>query len=380
MSSNRAASGGGDVRGQATLFEVPRTWEQYWWGMPAFEHGDARPQHSLTVNFETIEDLQEFAERFGLALTSKSLSTWYPPKKRAPGEVFWDGPKTPTRYPVCIPSKGRATIQTTGRELDRFGVDYRFFVEETEADEYRAAVGEERVVVMPFHDLGHGSIPARNFIWEWAKDNGHARHWVMDDNILGFYRANHNKKHKAHGGGFFAAIEAFADRYSNLAMCGPHGLGFSPVAGDATRHSPVRWNTRVYSCTLIDTTLPHRWRGRYNEDTDLSLRLLKDGYVTCVFSGLCMDKHATVGAKGQAMAGGNTDNVYNTGDHRLAFAESLREQHPDVVTVVHKFNRWHHQVDYSPFKNNRPKLRPGVVPLPGANEWGMALHRRGGGR
>jgi SNF2 family DNA or RNA helicase len=53
------------------------------------------------------------------------------------------------------------------------------------------------------------------------------------------------------------------------------------------------------------------------------------------------------------MAGGNTDNVYNSGDHRRAFAESLEAQHPDVVKVVWKFNRWHHEVDYRPFKANK---------------------------
>lgn len=131
----------------------------------------------------------------------------------------------------------------------------------------------------------------------------------------------------------------------------------------------------MYSCILLDTTLPHRWRGRYNEDTDLSLRLLKDGYVTCVFTALLMNKAATVGVRGcTPMKGGNTDNVYNTGDYRRAFAESLKEQHPDCVEVVWKFNRWHHQVNYSRFKN-KLKLKPTVVKIESNNEYGMILKR-----
>jgi hypothetical protein len=35
----------------------------------------------------------------------------------------------------------------------------------------------------------------------------------------------------------------------------------------------------------------------------------------------------------------------------LKFAQSLQCQHPDIVKVVWRFNRWHHKVDYSVFKN-----------------------------
>ena len=76
------------------------------------------------------------------------------------------------------------------------------------------------------------------------------------------------------------------------------------------------------------------------------------------------------------MAGGNTDHVYNSGDHRLAFAQSLKDQHPDVVEVAWKFGRWHHEVNYKPFAGNRLRLRPGVVPVCEDNEYGMRLVRK----
>ena len=47
---------------------------------------------------------------------------------------------------------------------------------------------------------------------------------------------------------------------------------------------PFKANTRIYSCILIDNALPFRWRGRYNEDTDLSLRVLKAGLCTIQFN------------------------------------------------------------------------------------------------
>lgn len=342
--------------------------------MPHFAMGDARPEHKITVNFATASDVQAFAEKTGLRVTTRSDTCWYPDQERLRGEFFYDGPPTSSRYPVCIPSKGRADCQKTGNALKRMGVSYKFFVEETEYDAYCNHVGVGNVVKMPFHDLGQGSIPARNFIWEWAKERGHKRHWTVDDNIACFTRMDNNRRLVVRGGGYFRAMEDFTDRYDNIAMCGPHDQGFVKDRGDV--RCPFLLNSRVYSCILLDTSLPHRWRGRYNEDTDLSLRLLKDGHCTLLFHAMLMSKIATVGVRNATpMKGGNTDSVYATDDHRRAFAESLKEQHPDCVEVVWKFNRWHHQVDYSRFKGNRLKLKPGIVKALADNDYGMRIVR-----
>ena len=364
---------------QATLFDMEPDWRDDWWGMPEFTMKDVSAQFKITMNFMTAQDLKEFAELCGLSITTKSNSAWYPAQDRLkPGEFEYVGPKSDSKYPICIPSKGRADCQMTGKTLDEMGVSYKFFVEETEGDEYIKHLGEDSVVVMPFHDLGQGSVPARNFIWEYCLERGHKRHWTVDDNIGSFIRTNNNRRLGVKGGRFFQAMEDFVDRYENVVMAGPHHQGFVPDRTD--RITPFLMNSRVYSCVLLDTTLPHRWRGRYNEDTDLSLRLLKDGYCTMLFRALCMNKGSTyygTGGKNTtgALKGGNTDNVYNTGDHRRAFAESLKEQHPDVVEVVWKFQRWHHEVDYSGFKNNRPVLKQGITPTATNDEYQMELVR-----
>jgi hypothetical protein len=356
------------------LFDVEPDWRSEWWGMPAFSMGDARPQYKITVNFMTAADVKAFAETTGLPVTVRSDTCWFPHQEPLRGEFYYDGPKTDSKYPVCIPSKGRADCQKTGKALDRLGVSYKFFVEETEYDDYCRHLGEEKVVRLPFHDLGQGSIPARNYIWDWCRDRGYERHWTLDDNIRAFVRCDTNRRLVVYGGGFFRAMEDFVDRYQNVPMAGPHDKGF--VMDRDPNLTPYLCNSRVYSCILLDTQHPFRWRGRYNEDTDLSLRFLKDGYCTLLFRSLCMDKCDTAGSKVGGMKGGNTETVYNGGDHRRAFAESLREQHPDVVEVVWKFNRWHHQVDYSPFKKNRLLLKPGVTPIVGDNDYGMRLVRK----
>jgi hypothetical protein len=242
---------------------------------------------------------------------------------------------------------------------------FYFVVEETEVKKYKK-LKLGKVLTLPFHDLGQGSIPARNWIWEHAKEHGHKRHWVMDDNIVRFFRTNYNNRIPVRTAAIFRCMEEWADRYTNVAFCGPHHIGF--VTDRQPNQAPFTLNSRIYSCILVNTKLSYRWRGRYNEDTDLCLRALKDGWCTCLFRAFLMNKGPTMKQKG-----GNTDNVYNTGDHRRAFAESLQKQHPDVVKVVWKFKRWHHQVDYSPFKRNKPKLKKGITPLDRVNEHGMRL-------
>lgn len=346
-------------------------WKKEWWGMPEFTTEDVSPQRRITINFLTEEDAKEFGRALGVSVTSKTNSMWFPPRDRLkPREFIYTGKPTDSRYPVCIPSKGRWDVQQTGKVLEKLGVSHRFFVEETEADKYREYVGEDKVVELPFHDLGKGSIPARNFIWDWAKERGYERHWVLDDNIRSFYRCNNNRRLTVDGGAFFKAMEDFVDRYENIVLAGPHHVGFVPDKSDNL--TPFTLNTRIYSCILINTSANYRWRGRYNEDTDLSLRVLKDGWCTLLFRALMMNKMATVGTKSKPLKGGNTDNVYNTGDHRMAFAQSLKNQHPDCVEVVWKFGRWHHQVDYSRFRQ-KLKLKPGITPIARMDDYGMTL-------
>jgi hypothetical protein len=43
---------------------------------------------------------------------------------------------------------------------------------------------------------------------------------------------------------------------------------------------PFYLNRRVYSITLVNNKTPYRWRGRYNEDTDLCLQVLSNDWCT----------------------------------------------------------------------------------------------------
>lgn len=267
------------------------------------------------------------------------------------------------RYPVYVISKGRWESRLTVNALERCKIPYHIVVEPQEFDNYARYIKRENIYTLPFSNLGQGGIPARNWVWEHAKATGAKRHWIMDDNIRDFYRLNHNKRIRVNGGAIFCAAEDFVDRYENVAISGFH-YRFFIVARD--KRPPFYLNTRVYSCILIQNDLPYRWRGRYNEDTDLSLRALKDGWCTVLFCAFLADKIATM-----TMKGGNTDELYKD-DGRRKMAESLVAQHPDVTKISWKWGRWQHSVDYSGF-TQKLKLRPDIVVPDGVNDYGMIL-------
>jgi hypothetical protein len=259
----------------------------------------------------------------------------------------------------------------TVKALSARNIPHRVVVEPQEHDQYAEVIDPASLLVLPFSNLGQGSIPARNWVWEHSLSEGHERHWILDDNIRDFYRLHENIKYRISSGATFAAIEDFADRYENIALT---GMNYELLTPRKEKQPAFIANTRIYSCILIYNAIPYRWRGRYNEDTDLSLRALKDGWCTVLFNAFLADKAATM-----TMKGGNTEQLYklDNEDGRLLMAQSLQRQHPDVVKITRKWGRWQHQVDYRPFKANKLIRKPGVVIPNGPNEYGMILTKNG---
>lgn len=261
------------------------------------------------------------------------------------------------KFPIYIVSKGRAGNGLTTRALHEMGVPHYLVVEEEEMELYKEGRCYGEILVMPHiykaeYELcdelgfskGTGPGPARNFCIDHSTWKGFNRHWVLDDNIDAFHYLNRNEKFEIRTGATFKAAEDFVCRYSNVPVAGFNYYSFCKK-NDAV--PPYVLNTRIYSCLLIDNKAGYRWRGRYNEDTDLSLRVLKDGLCTIQFNAFLCGKITT-----QRMKGGNTEEFYDD-EGTLPKSQMLEKLHPDVAKVVFKFNRWHHHVDYSPFKNNK---------------------------
>lgn len=271
------------------------------------------------------------------------------------------------KFPIYIISKGRWERRQTVKTLELMNCPFHIVVEPNEYENYKQYIDANKIICLPsnFSELGKGSIPVRNFVWQHSIDNGDEFHWILDDNIESVERFYNNMKIKCQSPTPFKVIEDFVLRYENIAMAGMNYAIFCPAMEG---RQPIRFNERIYSCILIKNSIEHRWRGRYNEDTDLSLRVLKDGWCTVLFNSFLIGKRATM-----TQGGGNTNTIYNTGDKRLAFAKSLQEQHPDVVKVVWRFNRWHHLVNYKPFAKNILIRKQGTQIINEINNYGMTL-------
>jgi hypothetical protein len=213
---------------------------------------------------------------------------------------------------------------------------------------------------------GKGPGAARNYAWAHSITLGAKRHWVMDDNIASFNRLNRNLMCKVDSGAIFKASEDFVDRYENIAIA---GFNYDFFAKAKEQIPPFVLNTRIYSLLLIQNNLPIRWRGRYNEDTDLSLRVLKAGMCTVQFNAFLQEKATT-----QTLRGGNTDEFYAK-EGTLPKSQMLADLHPDVAKVVWRFNRWHHHVDYRAFKQNKLKRIENIFIPDEINNFGMKLVR-----
>lgn len=265
------------------------------------------------------------------------------------------------RYPIYIPSKGRWESRLTIKALDKLHVPYRVIVEEQEYEQYASVIDKKSLLILDktYQDIYNpcdtlkrtislGPGPARNFAWDHAIQNNFKWHWVMDDNIRAFYYRINNTRYYAGDATMFFLMEEFVERHSNIAMAGPC---YRMFVNDLENYPPFILNTRIYSCNLIRNDIPYRWRGRYNEDTDLSLRILKDGWCTVQFVAFLAEKIRT-----QIIKGGNTKEFYSKLG-TLPKSKMLVMLHPDVARLSYKFNRWHHHVDYSSFSKNKLILR-----------------------
>ena len=282
------------------------------------------------------------------------------------------------KYPIYVISKNRSESMYTSRSLDEMGVNHTIAVEPQDIEPYKQAfknfgITTATLLELPFSNHGMGSGPSRNACWEDYIEKGHKRHWILDDNIQDFYRLHNNTRYRVKSPVYFRVMEDFVDRYKNVRLAGPRYRFF--CASDQKYPAFIK-NTHIMSTILIDNSLDIRWRSKYNEDIDLSLRVLKDGGCTILFNAFLQGKCAT-----QTVSGGNTEEVYQA--DQLDYEDTTQEKtmvlynlHPDVVRVVKRYGRWHHDVNYDRFQINKLRFIDDFEMPKTKNNYGMKLVKK----
>ena len=318
--------------------------------------------------------------------TIKSKSLWYPKWDGVGREANLRvvGGTSETHFPVYVISKNRPTACKTSEFLSLMEVKHYVVVEDWQLHEYEETVGtspyttlltipqrffDEYETLYDFEAKGEkrltGPGAARNFCWWHSKENGYFAHHVLDDNENGGFILCDNIKWKLRTGAWIRAMEDHFLAHDNVAIAGPN---YGKFATQNDVHPSHIYNTRIYSWLLIRNDLwdkGFKWRATWNEDTILSLDVLKAGYATLQWNVFLQDKMTT-----QTLKGGNTEEFYAK-EGTVRKSQMLEDAHPDVAKVVWKFSRVHHTVDYSPFANNDPQFHPERMPYEDNHDYGM---------
>jgi hypothetical protein len=250
-------------------------------------------------------------------------------------------------YPIYIVSKGRADVSYTARMFDADNVDYKILIESQEYDDYAKYTDKDKLVKLPFSNLGVGSYPARNYAKELSLKENATAHWVFDDNIRGACKFVKGAKVPCSSALAIDRAEKLYNKYSNVDILAFNYRYF--VATDARK--PFYVNVHCYSCMLIDNSADIKWRLKYNEDVDLCLQTLSAGRCTILLNAYCMNKTST-SAK---MRGGNQTELYLNNDpkKKIEKAVTLKKEWPQYVELKMRYNRPHHYVDWKKHFNNK---------------------------
>ena len=232
------------------------------------------------------------------------------------------------KYPVYVPSRGRADVSLTTRELKNSGISFYVVVEPQEYEKYLENYDISSVLKMDHNNRGISYV--RNYCKQHSIENGAKFHWQFDDNITSFrYRAP-TKNVKCEAFKCIIACESICDSYENIGIAGMSHTMFA-----FSRSNHVGINQQVYSGVLVNNDLDIWWRDDVIEDTDYSLQVLDTKYYcTLLFNKFLIDKAATMTIKG-----GNTDTSH-AGDNRMKRSLKLQEYWPQAnFQITNQYGR-----------------------------------------
>ena len=350
-----------------------KTWDvfDHWREMPEYYFNFTKDIYVKVVTFfdrEVFTD-EVLTELTGTKVHFKTDSIWFPPKAHNEFNHFrvLGGDEQP-KYPIYIVSKGRANQYRlhTSESLSRMKVHHYVCVEPQEREAYDASkinqheychiitmdmsYKDKYNVIFQIGQLGStGPGPARNFCADHARSNGFHWCWILDDNTEDFFRVWRGRRFICHTPEVFCHLERLVDRYENVALA---GINYHMFMINQDPRPPFIINTRIYSYGLWNLDCPYiTQEGRYNEDTIQSINVMKEGWCTLQSNLYVARKLMT-----QVLKGGNTAEFYAK-EGTFAKSQLLAEYYPEYTSLVWKFRRWHHEVNYNLFKT-KLKYRP----------------------
>lgn len=372
-----------------------------WRGMPrlngySFETGRGNGDYAKIVfkfrETDTLDDIKKVFWWVNVTEKTKNLKFADERFKYQTAHVIavdYDNKVRQPRYPIYVISKGRSyLVDGTSGVLTKFGIKHYVVVEPDEVEAYQKTIANEYATILPMdmkyidtYDRGEclgddtivGPGAKRNFVWDHATASGAKWHWVLDDNAYYMKVRFFNYRFYSKTANFMCAVEDYVDMFKNI---GQAGIDYNFFYPDNIKDVPYIQNTRCFSFILNNNFItdkngkPYRWAGRYSEDVDLSLRILKDGWCTTDFRICLMQK-----AKTQTCAGGCNGEIYAK-EGTLNKSLFIAHRHPDCCRVVKKYGRDHHYVDYHIFQQKlelKDEWKDKFNKLPLVNDYGVCL-------
>lgn len=248
-------------------------------------------------------------------------------------------PTKDPRYPIYIPSKGRSHAPLSITMFLRESMPFHVVVEPQEVEAYSKVAGEDRVLCLP--ESGRGLTYSRNWIRQHAIDGGATRHWQFDDDIRYMRRVYRGHRIRMPARIAICAAEDFCDRYENVGLASFNSQFFVPSTEGSVRSAktPFILNGRCYTVLFVNHATGLKFRGRYNEDTDMTLQTLSSGWCTILFQAFVIATPKTMSSRGGQTA------IYGD-DGRLKMARALERAWPGVVTTHRRFGRPQHVVAF----------------------------------
>ena len=237
-----------------------------------------------------------------------------------------------TKYPIFIPTKGRADNCLTAKLLRKHDIHFYLVVEPQDFENYAKVYGAECLVKLEFNS--NGLSFARRHIKKVALAKGYDYHWQMDDDVQYFQLRENNKNTTRDPLEVLGKLEDYISAHSGIAIAGLKDSLFA-----WTVEEEIGFNKLIASVLLINTRTPFQWEDGMIEDVDYALQCCYKGYCTLIFNKVLYVKAPNRVAAGGVLTGGG---------------QSKYDQH-----LIRLCNKWSKVLSWKRCpKTGRVKLKP----------------------